>query len=265
MNKNIQLFCAIITGAAMALVMAQCSQLQKDLPTQPKYPTVPAHPAEWLNPEAAEFHGNYIRQHEWDLTACQTCHGKDYAGGTSKSSCNTCHTQTPEGCTTCHGGADNQTGAPPKDLQGNKATTFKGVGAHTVHLTGGAVSNGFACTECHKKVENFSDPTHIGSELLPAEIVWGELATEDDAAPSWDGVQTCQSVYCHGEFKFGNKNNDPSWIKVDGSQAACGSCHGLPPGSPHPAESRCVSCHSKVVNASLEIIDKDKHINGKKD
>lgn len=265
MNRIFQRLFALITGTVMALVIAHCSKLQQDLPTQPQAPPLQAHPSGWLDSQATNFHGNYIRQHQWDLTSCQTCHGKDYAGGTSKSSCNTCHRQTPEGCTTCHGGVDNNTGAPPKDLQGNKATTFKGVGAHTIHLTGGAFSNGFACTECHKKVEQFSDPSHISSELLPAEIVWGDLATEDDATPSWDGVQTCQNVYCHGEFKFGNKDNNPSWIKVDGTQATCGSCHGLPPANPHPAIAQCYFCHASVVNASLEIIDKDKHINGKND
>ena len=258
----------ILSLSCLGLILffiSDCSKLQKDLPIQPPASAVQAHQSDWLDSQATNFHGNYIRQHQWDLTSCQQCHGDDYAGGISESSCNTCHTKTPEGCTTCHGGVDNTTGAPPKDLQGNKATTFKGVGAHTIHLAGGALSNGFGCKECHKKVENFNDANHIGSELLPAEIEWGELAKEDDAAPAWDGVQTCQNVYCHGEFKFGNKDNNPSWIKVDGTQASCGSCHGLPPAAPHPAVAQCYFCHASVVNASLEIIDKDKHINGKKD
>ncbi|MDZ7336827.1 MAG: hypothetical protein ONB32_16880, partial [candidate division KSB1 bacterium] len=193
MNRKINLLYVFITGV-LGLFIIHCSQLQKDLPTQPKTPTGQAHPSGWLDIQDTNFHGNYICQHGWNLSSCQTCHGIDYAGGVSKSSCNICHTDTPEGCTTCHGGVDNNTGAPPKDLQGNKSTTAKGVGAHTIHLTGGALSNGFACTECHKKVEHFNDSHHISAELLPAEIVWGELAKEDDAEPSWDGVQSCQNV-----------------------------------------------------------------------
>jgi len=258
-SKNFIVLCALI------IFLNGCSKLQEDLPTQPQAPAVQTHQSGWLDTLSTNFHGNYIRQHQWDLASCQKCHGDDYSGGIAESSCNTCHKNTPEGCTTCHGGVNNNTGAPPKDLQGNKATTFKGVGAHTIHLTGGALSNGFACTECHEQVEKFDDADHIGSELLPAEIDWGELADEDDANPSWDGVQTCQNVYCHGEFELGNQDNNPSWIKVDGTQATCGLCHGLPPAAPHSAVTQCYLCHPNVVNASFEIIGKDKHINGKTD
>ncbi|MDZ7261223.1 MAG: CxxxxCH/CxxCH domain-containing protein, partial [candidate division KSB1 bacterium] len=168
-------------------------------------------------------------------------------------------------CTSCHGGLDNNTGAPPFDLSRNSLTTARGVGAHTVHVMGGTLSDGMDCTECHAKPEKIDDPGHIGPDLLPAEITWGKLAQQDGATPSWDGVQTCQNVYCHGEFRSGNKENNPSWIVVDGSQAVCGSCHGLPPGSPHPAVSQCSRCHTKVVDASNNIIGKDKHINGRTD
>lgn len=168
-------------------------------------------------------------------------------------------------CASCHGGVDNTTGAPPADLSGNSVTSAKGVGAHTVHLTGGDLSNGMDCSECHLVPAATDEAGHIGAELLPAEITWGTLASMDDAEPSWDGATTCQNVYCHGEFAFGNQTNAPEWTKVDGSQAACGTCHGLPPASPHPDNSNCSLCHSSVVDASNTIIDKEKHINGQRD
>ncbi len=184
------------------------------------------------------------------------CHGTgtpSWSGGTELS------------CTSCHGGLDNNSGAPPYDLQGNSSTTFKGVGAHSIHVTGGNISRGMDCSECHIKPDEVDADEHIGPELLPAEIRWGNLATTDNAVPQWDGVQTCQNVYCHGQFTFGNQNNAPSWLIVDGTQSACGTCHALPPATPHPALTQCSLCHGSVVDAANHIIDKNKHINGQTD
>jgi predicted CxxxxCH...CXXCH cytochrome family protein len=168
-------------------------------------------------------------------------------------------------CTSCHGGMDNNSGAPPYDMMGNNETTAKGVGAHSVHVAGGSLSDGIDCVECHIKPHETDADGHIGSDLLPAEITWGNLATMDNAAPSWNGVSTCSDVYCHGEFENGNQENNPSWILVDGTQAACGTCHGLPPASPHPALDQCSQCHGSVVDDNNSIIDKTKHINGQTD
>ncbi|MBN2009530.1 CxxxxCH/CxxCH domain-containing protein [candidate division KSB1 bacterium] len=168
-------------------------------------------------------------------------------------------------CTGCHGGLETDEGAPPHDLSGNAVTIVKGVGAHTAHLAGGNISAVIACTECHVKPAATSEAGHIGPELLPAELTWGSLATTDGATPSWDGISTCENVYCHGEFTYGNKDNNPSWIIVDGSQEACGTCHALPPASPHPANDSCVTCHPRVVDANKNIIGKELHINGQSD
>ena len=128
---------------------------------------------------------------------------------------------------------------------------------------GGTLSDGIECTECHIKVSEVDTPGHIGIDLHAATITWGALAKTGGASPMWDGV-TCQNAYCHGEFPFGNKNNEPVWINFAGTQP-CGSCHGLPPASPHPQNTQCSLCHSTVVDALNYIIDKAKHINGQVD
>ncbi len=60
-------------------------------------------------------------------------------------------------------------------------------------------------------------------------------------------------------------NFSAKWNQVDGSQAECGSCHGLPP-TGHQASTltACVNCHIGVVDNQGNIIDKTKHINGVK-
>lgn len=165
-------------------------------------------------------------------------------------------------CQSCHGGLDNITGAPPYDLNGNSVTTVKGVGAHSVHVSGSALSDGMDCTECHVKPHEVDDAGHIDANLLPAEITWGNLAKHEEANPQWDGVQTCSNVYCHGKFENGNQSNSPSWIIVDGTQAACGTCHSMPPGGDHPTLTQCNLCHASVVDQNNTIISKDKHVNG---
>ena len=41
----------------------------------------------------------------------------------------------------------------------------------------------------------------------------------------------------------GGLNTTPDWTVVDGTQDACGTCHGLPPDYPHVDRADCESCH----------------------
>jgi predicted CxxxxCH...CXXCH cytochrome family protein len=52
---------------------------------------------------------------------------------------------------------------------------------------------------------------------------------------------------------------------VDGSQDACGNCHGYPPLAPHPNDTNCGSCHPTVQPNSTIFLDPDSHIDGKLD
>jgi len=123
------------------------------------------------------------------------------------------------------------------------------------------------CSECHLKPTEVDDPGHLDSDL-PAEITYGALAQNEEAEPFWDpdGAQ-CNNVYCHGAFKYGNRNNHPIWTEVGVGQAACGTCHGLPP----PAETghvqldQCNLCHPNVVDENRNIKGQMLHINGKAD
>jgi predicted CxxxxCH...CXXCH cytochrome family protein len=175
---------------------------------------------------------------------------------------NDCDNLTDEGCfscTDCHGSGVSP--APPPDTSGNSATTNRGVGAHEKHLVGPIWSRKVACTDCHVVPAAVSAPGHNDTPL-PAEVTWGALAQTDGAAPSWDGT-SCSGVYCHGATLYGGGSNTaPVWTTVDESQAACGTCHGLPPNAPHPATAACEACHSSVAAAGPVIINPDLHING---
>jgi predicted CxxxxCH...CXXCH cytochrome family protein len=215
--------------------------------------------------------------------ACGTCHGLPPGGShTTSTACSTCHpTMDASGaiidparhingivdviggaltCTSCHG--DDLTGpAPPSDTSGGTATTLRGVGAHASHLATSTWRHEITCTECHVVPATIGAAGHTDS-ALPAELTWGPLATADTATPGFDGT-TCSGTYCHGAtLASGGTDTTPTWTRVDGSQDACGTCHGLPPGGTHPTATNCSMCHSTVINAAGVITAPALHVNG---
>jgi predicted CxxxxCH...CXXCH cytochrome family protein len=272
--KNSQLIFFLYIFVGFALI--GCSELREPIPTNPPAETE-VHPSGWLTVDSPEFHGEFIKNIGWDLKRCQQCHGVDYTGGIANTSCLTCHPSTPEDCTVCHGGVDNLTGAPPEDLDGNRNTDARGVGAHTAHLSEGALALGFECETCHLVPDSFFAPGHVDSDL-PAELNFSNLALVDNANPVWQGEsETCQNSYCHGNWSLlksesgfdfiyeadmiqGNAAS-PKW--TDATTVTCGTCHDLPPNGHTSFElNECANCHGTVIDANGLIINKEKHVNG---
>ncbi len=258
------------------LIYSGCSDLNEPVESNLK-PEISAHPVGWVNVNSGEFHGLFIRDIDWDLRNCQECHGVDYAGGIANSSCLPCHPKTPEDCIVCHGGVDNLTGAPPEDLEGNVVPTAHGVGAHTAHLEGDEFAAGFECHTCHAVPDSFYAPGHIGADSQ-AEVMFENLALADGAQPIWNSdAETCANSYCHGNWALAKEQSDfdnfytgdemtgnnasPVW--TDPESVDCESCHNLPPTGHIPFELNvCTNCHSAVVDADGNIVDKTKHVNG---
>ena len=219
--------------------------------------------------------------------ACDACHGNPPpTPHPQRNKCSACHPQTVLGngridlaagnhidgsidtgalaCNGCHGSDDNA--APPVALDGSNDTDNPGVGAHQSHLTGGSMRTAIACEECHLVPAAPSDPGHTDSGL-PAELSWGPLATADGQQPSWASDQaSCANTYCHGASLSGGSQTVPVWTVVDGSQSACGTCHGNPPPPPHSASSNCSACHPQTVlpDGSIDVAA-GHHIDGVKD
>jgi predicted CxxxxCH...CXXCH cytochrome family protein len=250
------------------------------------HPSISVHAEGIIDPTSENFHGNYIKNNQWNMIPCQSCHAEDYSGGYVSPTCLDCHTYVsgPENCTTCHGSPTSN--APPRDINGNTSTSERGVGAHQIHLKGGDIGKSLACTECHSVPGGVYTPGHVDSEL-PAEILMNEsranIKTNDPSTSEYDpGLDlfepnptyypadlTCSNTYCHGHFKNGNLTNAPVW--TDPSTSACGSCHGdgtnpLPKtsaeGGSHPGSNNCSNCHGGVVDVNQNIINSSKHIDG---
>lgn len=241
--------------------------------------SIAGHAATWMNQADPGFHAFSANQ---GLNQCQGCHLPDLSGGATGFSCVGCHSgptctgtvagtvcAAAWGCTMCHGGTNNQTGAPPKATWGNAADPIR-VGAHTSHVTASAISPAFACSACHVTPADAFAPGHITS-ATSAEVVFGGIAIGRNVpAPTWSRASaTCSSTYCHGATMVGGST--PDWTKVNQGQADCGTCHGVPPPAPHPSVdvtlglARCSTCHPLTIAPNGVMIRPDQggaHLNG---
>jgi predicted CxxxxCH...CXXCH cytochrome family protein len=163
-------------------------------------------------------------------------------------------------CASCHGDPDRPgdflaRAAPPIDLLGARDTSYPGVGAHAIHLSGSETHAAIACRECHVVPERTDSPGHAEDER-PAEVVFGPLASRGDRQPRYDVVsRRCSDSYCHREA-------EAVWTDPRDSDRACGSCHGLPPPAPHPQSEQCSVCHSPVVDSERRIAQPALHVDG---
>ena len=211
------------------------------------YEVSTVHGSGLMNPKDSTFHGSVARDlFNWNLTTCSQCHGSDFSGGTSGVTCKTCHEGGPTACTGCHG-------QPPA------------TGAHVAHVLEGEIGKKLDCTECHVKPAAYTDAGHLHSG--PGKVHFGALASSQSATPTYDATtQACSGAYCHGGAFTDTAATlrTPKW-SGDEDQAACGTCHGLPPSGHQGTGDKCVKCHAAVVNDARQIIDTTKHVNGSVD
>lgn len=272
------IFKFLFTFLTIFLLFSSCAEKRDPF-------SVTSHPEGWNNQESSDFHGLTILTNNGNSNNCKSCHGLDYEGGSSGISCTSagCHNnhEGPEACNTCHGNELNA--APPEDIFGNIDETVVGVGLHQSHLLDTTWTYQKDCSMCHIVPDHVNSPGHFDNYPFQAELNFNSLANQNGKLnATWNhDSATCENIYCHGAFVFDSldaglnswvytensiRGNNPTlqWTSVNPVQIQCGSCHGLPP-TGHSPLTNCVSCHPKVVDANLNIIDKNLHINGKKE
>ncbi len=276
-----------------------CSELKKG--TQTTNPVfVYVHPEGFRSPSSPDFHGNAVRRAGWEMRDCRQCHGGTYSGANAISCISSgCHVdangnaKSPESCNTCHGSfaataSDSLSWAPPRSTSGDTSTAAHGVGAHQMHLlaTGDYSSTPIPCAGCHSIPSSVYTAGHINAQGTAQVLITTALATVSSGGvtptPTYDAQSMqCSNTYCHGNWRMRKSSSQYSFVYTDSvisganypvqwnggaSEAACGTCHGLPPAG-HLSQgislAQCTFCHSGVVNGAGVIIDKTKHMNGK--
>ncbi|MFO0597500.1 MAG: hypothetical protein U0228_19495 [Myxococcaceae bacterium] len=165
-------------------------------------------------------------------------------------------------CDGCHGSANNP--APPRDLLGRSDTSLRSVGAHQTHVVGRGLARVVACSECHVVPAMTVSPGHLDGVV---QVAFSGVAISNLAQPRWNAqTLTCASAACHDIANFtsapgGGDATTPVWNQVDGGQATCTSCHGMPPPLPHQQRSDCESCHLNAT-AGRTFVRPELHVNG---
>jgi predicted CxxxxCH...CXXCH cytochrome family protein len=159
-------------------------------------------------------------------------------------------------CTRCHGGGENATGAPPRDVRGNADPGARPVGRHTAH-----VDAGIGCGACHPERPATSTPGHLDGKI---DVALRGVSLTGGAPASFDArTGTCSNVYCHGAtLDAGGARPALAWTGTLGAPR-CAQCHGFPPPAPaHPQVSQCFTCHAATVRADGSLVAGGGHVNG---
>lgn len=216
------------------------------------------HKTQWVDSLAwntnlePDFHGQYMVTNGFDASypACQTCHGSNYTGGQSGSSCFKCHDQFPH---TGRWNRGNYHGPEAHNLGYDYCRK-----CHKADNTGG--QTGFACYKCHDQFPHFAAWTD--SVAKPADFHGNYiLADRQDSTASlcakchgtdYTGGTSDKSCFkCHDQYphpaNWMNPASHGTFTKNNGSPRYdyCRKCHGDETANGGNTGIRCYSCHDQ--------------------
>jgi predicted CxxxxCH...CXXCH cytochrome family protein len=237
------------------------------------------HPPSWIDQSSPGFHAYSVNQ---NILQCTQCHGATLDGDRGRA-CGACHdSMLPAGvaswktnCVMCHGGTDNQTGAPPRAQWGYNVPadpTNLRIGAHSSHVQAShGLTVALGCESCHVMPADALSAGHVDG----ATIVTGYTGTDPTRRakmtdPGWTAASArCGTSYCHGVTLAGGTNKMPLWTAPGTGQADCGTCHGSPPQNiyGHQYHRDCQRCHFDTAwydysTGRATITNPARHMNG---
>jgi hypothetical protein len=223
------------------------------------------HPAGFYDPAQ---HGVAAKVQE---ETCTDCHGADLTGGTdAEPSCDSCHpADWRTDCTFCHGGTDNTTGAPPRDIRGETDAAATSFPEHTAHVTTN-IHEAFDCVQCHTRPTDVLSVGHVFVGDTTKGVAEVSFSAGLSSAGTYAGAASCSNLYCHGN---GQGNNGTAESGEDFS--ACSDCHGSATRRSGDLSGRhedhleeglsCEDCHADTVSDADTIADPALHVNGTAD
>ncbi len=226
------------------------------------------HPDDYADPA---LHGLEARL---QTQACTGCHGEELTGEGRASSCDLCHqADWREDCVYCHGGQDDQTGAPPLHISGEDDGEEASFIPHAEHVNEGSSHAAYGCETCHVVPTDVLSAGHLFVEDDTAGRAETDFSSGLDPTVGWDDSQTCVSSYCHGDGQSAAGRAEHSE-----EVGACDDCHEGPDGGSgawmrmsgehelHLSDGiGCSACHNDVVDENNAITDVSLHVNGSVD
>ncbi|KAA3618893.1 MAG: hypothetical protein DWQ05_05860 [Calditrichaeota bacterium] len=158
------------------------------------------HTQDWVGTGEGN-HGFILREQEYDLAACNLCHGDDFAGGTSEVSCYKCHAEYPHG-TEWKGEGEKSHGEFLRNIDNNYDSCRA---CHGSDLAGG--TSKVSCYQCHTTFPHWQG--WIGQ---------GQNSHNFYLRSNGYDMESCKN--CHGENLDGGS-----------SEVSCTKCHA---DFPHP-------------------------------
>ena len=229
----------------------QQEEINQMMPTPTLY-----HPSGWADPSA---HGIATKQQQED---CRECHGSDLQGE-SALGCDSCHASDwRTNCTFCHGGMEDETGAPPRGLHPDRPDIFP---AHQAHVEG-TLHAPYECTQCHLKPTDVLSVNHIFDSTPARSEVNFQNGLSVDGTYTQEG---CDNLYCHGTGQ-----SLGGW-SIEQGAVTCTSCHANQTSGrsgwrnmsgQHEDHLRegitCDECHGSVVGSEERLVNINLHVNG---
>ncbi|GAB4176762.1 MAG: hypothetical protein Kow00108_12170 [Calditrichia bacterium] len=171
------------------------------------------HSNDWVQ-EGGGAHAAFLIESEFDLTSCQSCHGSDYTGGSSKVSCYTCHNSYPHDKNWVSEESDNH----GEFLEENDFNLSLCSSCHGSDFTGD--DTGVSCYTCHEQYPHSNDIAQPGAERFHSYLIKAE---------NWD-LSECQD--CH-KSDFSGPTTSTNCLR----------CHNQPDG---PFD--CATCHGSATS-----------------
>jgi predicted CxxxxCH...CXXCH cytochrome family protein len=231
--------------------------------------TTRVHAVDYVVPDV---HGSDLRLGVLD---CRACHGSDLNGNPPALSCDACHTPAEPtawrtDCIFCHGGVDDLTGAPPKNLDGTLTSAEGAFPPHHVHVES-QLSDPLDCVQCHVKAVDVLSVGHV-FDATPG-VAEVDLAAGLSPQGTYSPGEGCQNLYCHGDGQ-----GDNGAVNVSAPPMTCNSCHaGLSSGSAGwdqmgglhsfhlSSGASCEDCHQATTANGTSIADPSRHVNAIRD
>jgi hypothetical protein len=209
------------------------------------------HASDWMAKDKEKFHGRYLANAKYALAECQLCHGADYKGGDTKTSCYKCHNSFPHDSNWLTKGSSQFHGA---FLQSKDWSLTSCQGCHGTDWQGGPGKS--PCTSCHSLYPHEAGWIQENNAKFHGTYLksnnWSLTSCAGCHGPDYTSGSDKESCgRCHASYPHASGWSSPAGTTWHGQFIAqanwameqCKECHG-DDYKGGVSDKTCLSCHS---------------------